>query len=88
MKVKLLKKIRKRYSITHYPTGVYVHGEYRKGGHTFLTDKEDSWRWESSSKPKEIAYKLLYNTLLEWIRKDYGNLSTKRIVTKETLWHK
>jgi hypothetical protein len=89
MKVKLLKKIRKRYSITHYPNGVYLYGDFCKGPLTILTDSESQYRWESLEIGKEEAYKKLYKLLLEWIQKDYGTFKSKRrVITSEQLWYK
>lgn len=89
MKVKLLKKIRKRYSITHYPNGVFLAGDFYKGPITILEDSESSYSWESSILEKEVAYKKLYKILLSWIQKDYGTFKSRRHkITSEKLWYK
>jgi len=89
MKVKLLKKIRKRYSIIHYPNGVYLYGDFVKGPVTLLEDRNDSWRWKMSDKVKQQAYKQLYDILLRWIEQDYGPFkSSKTKITSEQLWYK
>ena len=89
MKVKLLKKIRKRYTMTHYPNGVYLYGDFNKGPLTMLEDSGNSYRYRVSSKEKSIAYKELYPILIEWIQEDYGTFKSKRIViTSEKLWYK
>lgn len=89
MKVKLLKKIRKRYSITHYPNGCFLWGEFQKGPLTILEDNQNSWRFKASNLPKNQAYEKLYKFLMYWIEADYGpfNNKTKKI-TSETLWYK
>jgi len=89
MKVKLLKKIRKRYSINHYPNGIYIYGKFEKGPVTILKDNEDSWRTSWSNNPKEIAYDTFYNILLKWIQKDYGTFrKNKKVIIEEKLWYK
>ena len=89
MKVKLLKKIRKRYSITHYSNGVYLYGDFFKGPQTILRDCEISYRWERSILEKNNAYEKLYKILLSWIEEDYGpsKRKTKSIIS-EQLWYK
>lgn len=41
MKTKLLKEVRKRYSITHYPQGLRRQGDTVKGPITILKDIDD-----------------------------------------------
>ena len=89
MKVKLLKKIRKRYSITHYPNGVFLWGDFYKGPITLLTDSYDDYRYQSSNLEKVEAYQKLYKDLIYWIEKAYGPFnSKKKKITSETLWYK
>lgn len=89
MKVKLLKKIRKRYSITHYPNGVYLCGNFWEGPLTMLVDSKNYNSWEYSILEKEVAYKKLYKILLIWIQRDYGIFKSKRHkITSEQLWYK
>ena len=89
MKTKLLRKIRKRYDITHYPNGRYLWGEFEKDALTILSDNQDSWRYKISTKDKKEAYDALYEILLKWIEKDYGNLRSKRSkIVEEKLWWK
>lgn len=89
MKVKLLKKVRKRYSITHYPNGVYLYGDFWEGPLTMLVDSENNYSWESSMLEKEVAYKKLYKILVSWIQRDYGIFKSKRHkITSEQLWYK
>jgi len=89
MKVKLLKKIRKRYSITHYPNGVTIYGYFFEGPQTILEDCENSYRWERSILEKNNAYEKLYKILLSWIEEDYGPSKRKtQLQTSEQLWYK
>jgi len=89
MKVKLLKKIRKRYSITHYPNGCYLFGEFEEGPITFLEDSQNEWKSKWTKQRKKEAYKHLYTTLLQWIEEDYGTFrSNRKTIIKETLWYK
>jgi hypothetical protein len=88
MKVKLLKKIRKRYSIVYYPNGVYLYSEFVKGPLTMLTDNGDSWRCKLSSSTKSEAYDQLYKHMLHWIEQDYGKFRSKKTkITSEVLWY-
>lgn len=89
MKVKLLKKIRRRYSITHYPNGRFICGDFYKGPITTLEDSDDSWRLYYSSLEKDMAYIYLYGVMQKWIQKDYGIFkSRKHKITSEQLWYK
>jgi hypothetical protein len=88
MKVKLLRKIRKRYSITHYPNGYYQDKDFFEGPITILRDSEDSWRYLALYHTKSEAYDILYKTLLHWIEKDYDKLRSKKTkITSEVLWY-
>jgi hypothetical protein len=78
MKVKLLKKIRKRYSITHYPNGVFLYGDFEEGPLTLLTDSENKYRLKTSKNKKSEAYENLYTMLMKWIEKDYGPFNSKK----------
>lgn len=88
MKVKLLKKIRKRYSMIHYPDGVYMFDDFQKGPLTILKDNRNDWRFKSSFMPKEKAYNYLHGFLMYWIEKDYGPFKSKRKqYPSEVLWY-
>ena len=89
MKVKLLKKIRKRYSITHYPNGIYLGDRFWEGPLTCLLDNTNEWRLKTHFSRKEEGYKALYKHMMYWIEKDYGPFKSKsRKVTSEQLWYK
>lgn len=89
LKVILLKKIRKRYTITHYPNGIYIGEDFYKGPLTILDDKQKSWRLKTSNLPKNIAYENLYQNMMHWIGQDYGPFNSKtRKITSEKLWYK
>ena len=90
MKVKLLKKVRKRYTITHYPNGLYLDNYFYNGPQTLLVDNTNDFRMAAASPlPKEDAYKELYARMLNWIQKDYGpSKSRLRKLTSEQLWYK
>lgn len=89
MKVKLLKKIRKRYSIIYYPNGVYLDNDFYDGPITLLYDKQNDYRTKISSAHKEQAYGLLYEMLLKWIEKDYSKYrKRKKNIIEEILWYK
>ena len=89
MKVKLLKKIRKRYSIIYYPNGVYIDNDFYKGPLTVLYDKQNEYRTKISSSHKQQAYKELYSLLIKWIDKDYSKYrKRKKNIIEETLWYK
>lgn len=59
MKVKLLRKIRKRYDITHYPNGLYLFGSFEQGPITILNDNQDSWRITYSNKDKKNKHMII-----------------------------
>lgn len=84
MKTKLLKKVRKRYTITYYPKQISLYGEVFKGECMVLRDTVNDYRcveicnpenfqkWFSHRSPtKEDAKEYLLNQLLYWIKKDY-----------------
>ena len=89
MKVKLLKKIRKRYTIIHYPNGVYLDNDFYKGPLTLLYDTQNDYRTKISHSYKEQAYRELYSLLIKWIEKDYIKYrKRKKNIIEETLWYK
>lgn len=89
MKVKLLRKVRQRYLITHYPNGVLLYKTFYEGPITLLTDKADSWRLKSSFLPKNRAYTELCKHMIGWIRNDYPQQSRNRQtrLKSEVLWY-
>ena len=90
MKVKLLKKIRKRYSITYYPNGGYVFGSWESIPFILLKDNNDSWRnirYSIIDKlPKEYQYENAWNQMRKWIREDYQTERVRRNYKIEKLW--
>ena len=46
MKIKLLKKARKRFTITHYPNGITLHGNLYKVNVMKLSDNDNSFYTE------------------------------------------
>lgn len=88
MKVKLLKKIRKRYSITHYPNGGYFDGDWIGEPWTLLWDNQDSWRWKIKYGSREEGYEWAYEKLLIWIENDYHTSRKRKNYKIETLWYK
>lgn len=88
MKVKLLRKVRQRYSITHYPNGLYLDTDFYNGPQTLLVDNNNDWRMTTSQLPKKEAYNLLYGRMLNWIQKDYGPSKGRlKKLTAEQLWY-
>jgi hypothetical protein len=88
MKVKLLKIIRKRYEIFHYPDGAYFGGEWISVPFSVLIDNRDSWRCRVSHLSKELAYQELTKTLRFWVEKDYKTSRKRKNYRTEKLWHK
>jgi hypothetical protein len=98
MKTKLLKKIRKRYTITYHPEQVWVYGHRYVGDCLILRDTTDSMRsicgieitknkpfqkWFSlQAATKEEARKLMLEVLCKWIERDYHETRTR--VTRES----
>jgi hypothetical protein len=90
MKTKLLKKVRKRYSINYYPKGVYLYGNFEKGPITILQDNHNQWRgWYSNSSDKQKALDGLMDELKKWILSDYKHTRKikKEKIIVEKLWH-
>jgi hypothetical protein len=89
MKTKLLKKVRKRYSIIHYPNGVYSYGSFQKGPVTVLRDNIDSYKGLSlPGGEKDIAFNVLYDRLKIWISQDYKRARKRKVKTvEEKLWY-
>ena len=74
MKVRLLKKVRKRYEIVYHPHGTILYDRFWDGPIWTLEDSHNSWRTMLASlnlndnlTPEEY----LFQRLLEWIRRDY-----------------
>jgi len=89
MKVKLLKKVRKRYTITHYPNGLYMDTSFYRGPLTILVDNHKDWRMMSSQLPKKEAYEYFYKRMIDWMQKDYGPSKGRlKKLTSEQLWYK
>jgi hypothetical protein len=88
MKVKLLKQIRKRYTITHYPDGVYWGDNWHQGPYTVLYDNNKNWRYFTSHEPKDIAFKKFKGIMMEWIESDYKTSRKRKYVKVEKLWYK
>lgn len=88
MKVKLLRKIRKRYTITHYPNSRYLYGDWLEYPVTLLEDREDSWRYVISASPKAEAYVELMVRMRKWIESDYKTSRKRKNIIEEILWHK
>lgn len=88
MNIGLLKKVRKRYSITHYPDGCYAGSVWCKGPVTILRDVENDWRNTYSSLLKDNAYNELYIRLKEWINNDNPHKGKRKKLKVEKLWYK
>jgi hypothetical protein len=88
MKVKLLKKIRKRYAITHYPNGRYIYGDWVDPPLTILEDKKDRWRYSISKAPKAEAYVELLVRMRKWIERDYKTSRKRKNIIEEKLWYR
>ena len=87
MKTKLLKKVRKRYSINHYPKGVYLYGNLEKGPVTILQDNHNQFRgWCVDGSDKQKALDELMDELKKWILTDYKH--TRKIKKEKTIVEK
>ena len=90
MKVKLLKKIRKRYSITYYPDGGFVFGGWESIPFILLEDNNNSFRNIRYSLlknyTKEMVYISAWEEMRKWIRKDYKTERKRRNIKVEKLW--
>ena len=87
MKTKLLKKVRKRYSINHYPKGVYLCGRFLKGPVTILQDNHNQFKfWNIVGGDKQKALDELMDELKKWILTDYKH--TRKIKKEKTIVEK
>ena len=89
MKVKLLKKVRKRYVITYYPKGVALYDNWHEGPLMVLKDTNNSWRtiaWEHDT--KEELFNHAFERLKIWITRDYKkDYKRNKKVISEKLWY-
>lgn len=93
MKVKLLKKIRKRFQIVHYPTGIPMQHDNEC---MVLYDFDNNWSnvveiiFIDSHTTKRIVYLTLYNKLQQKIYDYYKKYGTRRIKKQQSviMWHK
>lgn len=93
MKVKLLKKVRKRFSIEHYPEGVRIGNEFCNYNVFQLTDnggeyyntycelkKEEDEKINfcaKKAKTEKECINILLEVIIERLRKDYSNLGKR-----------
>jgi hypothetical protein len=87
MNIKLLKKVRKRFIITHYPKGVYIAGEFYEGPIVILYDKDnpDGYHIRSVSELYSIqeAISKLKDIILKKLKNEgYGKAKRNRINKK------
>lgn len=101
MKIKLLKKVRRRYKIVYYPTGTYIFGNYidkelmllfdnkeeRCAVGVLITPTEGPTHLFSVQKSKQEAKDFLMKRLLDWIKIDYDH-TKQRKQTSELIWYK
>lgn len=84
MQTKLLKKIRKRYSVTHYEKGFWCFEEFFPGEYLIVRDENKPYRFEgiqiTDSKKKNVGFevptfeearKKAFTIMLIWLRKDF-----------------
>ena len=99
MKVKLLKKIRKRYKIVYYQKQINVYRETFKGQCMILRDTNNDYRsvigveiclptnsqkfWDYVQPTKEEAKAFLMAKLVKWIANDYKKYRTRKV--KQTI---
>ena len=89
MKTRLLKKVRSRYSITHYPKGVRYYGHLFTESLSVLTDNNNEWRSKLVYGNKTETFDELYDQLKKWIRLDYETSNSRHSkFPEEQLWYK
>lgn len=92
MKVKLLKKIRKRFRILHYPNGIPFGSE---GNWMILIDIEDKYGFNTVQKKisdvryERETYTELMGILIKRVIDYYRKFGTRRLAKKNEiiLWH-
>lgn len=102
MKIKLLKKIRKRFSITYYSKEISLwdstyygqcmvlqdsHSEYRNKYVEICTPDKYQNFFSDQALTKEDAKNLLLAKLIKWIKQDYRH-TRKTKQTIEKIWYK
>lgn len=95
MKTKLLRKVRKRYSIEYFPYGtIDSNGNPIKGPLIMLSDKKAWLRYlylKVDRSSYDTAYAQLQDTLMDWILYDYKSYGTRRNKKSQNsikLWYK
>lgn len=79
MKTKLLKKIRKQYSIFYNPEGHY-YGDFHFPEQFVLTDSNNSFNVKFSNNKEDLI-----DRMLTWIRMDYPDMGKRKRVIKNTV---
>lgn len=100
MKIKLLKKIRKRFSIVHYPSGyiVYILGTkhlfHGEKGCVRLQDKENklscNYSLNTNNSTVEGCLQAAKDKILEWCRNNYTSKANHIHMNRYKgikLWH-
>lgn len=95
MKTKLLRKVRKRYSIVYYPNGFKTHMDTIYSECVVLNDSKCSFNarmtvFQMTRFTKEEAFSILRIKLIKWIRNDYDHLGIRKNKLrkiKEKLWY-
>lgn len=92
MKTRLLKKVRKRYTIERYYDGFYIGDDFNEGDWIILIDKqcEHLFLTFQIMDNFEATYKIALEHLIALILSDYKHLGIRRkkkITKPETLWY-
>ena len=74
MKTKLLRKIRKQYSIVYYPDGLLIDGEYLFHKNEFVVHKTFRSSWYVKGYNSKI---LALDAIMKEVRLKYGKYSRK-----------
>jgi hypothetical protein len=87
MNIKLLKQVRKRFTITYYPDGFWLRDTFFKGPCVLLWDKENSFGYDISPINDIFTTQDATNHFKDKIIKrlaneGYGNAKKKRINNK------
>ena len=92
MKTKLLKKVRKRFVINHYPKGMPFFGEIWEGEFLRLTDNSNGYFHNSCKITSLVTFQeglnFLKDVIVKVLRKEYGRTKRKKIIVNKVWYNK
>lgn len=92
MKTRLLKKVRKRYTIRRYSEGFYIGDDFNVGDWILVIDTHSEYRFSTHEviNDFQVKYEEALESLVKMIIEDYIHLGIRRkkkITKPEILWY-